>query len=171
MLNAFPVISNAAGILSRVIGFIGHNFMRILLGQGVQGLANNVTIWCALCDARARAYTDTHTLVRTRTHKHTPARTHVRTNTQTHARTHTQTHTQTQSFCKFLRLNFRWQCILPPSSPAIHDTLTSPVAYIHPYTLIPRHTLTRFQLFYICHKQTSPTRVHLLFIDFSIQFV
>jgi hypothetical protein len=138
MLNAFPVISNAVGILSRVTGFIELNFMRILLGQGVQGLANNYTIGCALW----RAHTHTHT------------------------HTYTHTHTHARSFCKFLRLNFRWQYILPPSSPLLHVTLGSPVAHIHPYTLIPLYALLGLQFFYICRKHTSPTRVHVLFRDF-----
>jgi hypothetical protein len=63
MLNAFSVISNAVGILSRVIGFTELNFMRILLGQGVQGLANNDTIGCALCDVHTHTYTHTHKAV------------------------------------------------------------------------------------------------------------
>jgi len=58
MLNAFPVISNAGGVLSRVIGYAELNFMRILLGQGVQDLASNDTIGCALCDAHTHTHTN-----------------------------------------------------------------------------------------------------------------
>jgi hypothetical protein len=74
----------------------------------------------------------------------------VYTHTHTHARTRTHTHT-----CKFLHLNFRWQYVLPPSSPPLHDTLGSPVAHIHPYTLISRYTLPRFQFF----KYLSQTHI------------
>ena len=94
------------------------------------------------------------------------------THTLTHTHTHTHSHSHTQMCCKFLRLNFRWQCILPPSSSPLHDTLGSSVAHIHPYTLIPRYILPRLQFFFVFVTNTNHPREFTFYLwIYAIQFI